>query len=73
MHRANSHFCRQSQFVNAAIFILCDTRAAYRLSPSLLLGAKQSEWQLIELTHTNCRPFCRCNGLGADDVWYQTV
>lgn len=73
MHRANSHCCRQSQFVNIAIFILCDTWAAYSLSPSLILGANKVNGSSSNWHITNCRPFCRCNSLGADDIWDQTV
>lgn len=37
MHPANSHSCKQSQFVNIAILILCDIWGAYTLSLSFLL------------------------------------
>lgn len=76
MHPANSHSCKQSQYVNISILIRCYLESLHpvTLISSLFVHAKQSEWRLIiRLMCTNCPPLSRCNSLGADDIWDQTV
>lgn len=76
MHPANSHsyiwepICQHFYFDTACYL---ESLHPITLISSLLLGAKQSEWQLIRLTHIICPPFSRCNSLGAYDLWDQTV